>query len=356
MENSSKSIKVLIVDDSSFMRKLFSDMISANPIFEVIGRARNGKEAIEKAEQLRPDVITMDVEMPIMNGIEALKIICQQEKIPVVMVSSLTKEGAYETLKALEYGAVDFIQKPSTSTILNNESFQKNLHSKLKIASKANVKPSLEINNKPLRATVGKYAETLTKKQNNIVAIAISTGGPKALQYVIPQIPATFPYPILIVQHMPPGFTKSLAERLNTTSAVSVKEAENGDVVTPGNVYIAPGDYHMEVEVVNKSHLIKLHQNTAVNGHRPSADPMLRSLLNCNYQEAICVIMTGMGSDGTEGLKDLKKRLKTLAIAQDEKSCVVFGMPKSAIMKGIIDEVVTLEKIAEVIVNRIGGR
>ncbi|RQD67805.1 MAG: chemotaxis response regulator protein-glutamate methylesterase [Tindallia sp. MSAO_Bac2] len=352
---SQKSIKVLVVDDSSFMRKLVSDLLDGNPLFEVIGRARNGKEAIEKAELLKPDVITMDIEMPVMNGLEALEIIVEQYGTSVVMISSLTKEGAFETLKALENGAVDFIEKPTVSFIINGQEFKDELYRKLKIAAEANLKPLLDTKTKKETLHPRKTEAEIYAEKNGIVAIAVSTGGPKALQSVVPEFPEDFPLPILITQHMPPGFTRSLAERLNQTSFIHVKEAVDGEMIKPGTAYIAPGDYHLEAKLQKDSHIIKLHQEKPVNGHRPSADPMFRSLINCNYNVAICVIMTGMGSDGTEGIRDLKNNLKTITIVQDESSCVVFGMPKSAILSGLSDEIVTLNSITQSIINRTGG-
>lgn len=361
MKTQNKQIRVLVVDDSSFMRKIISDLLDVNPTFKVIGKARNGSEAIEKAELLKPDVITLDVEMPIMNGLDALEIIIKRFHTPVVMVSSLTKDGAVETLRALEIGAVDFIEKPAAARIISGNQFKNDLYQKLKTASEANLKPlkAKVIENKKnsilFKTVIPKHNTMISRGDNGILAIAISTGGPKALQSVIPHLPAGFPLPVLVVQHMPPGFTKSLADRLDQTSVLHVKEAQNGEQIKPGTVYIAPGDYHMEVSTINNIQKIKLHQENQVNGHRPSADPMFRSLAKNNYDLAICVIMTGMGSDGTNGLKDLRKLKDCFVIAQDENSCVVFGMPKSAVLASVVDEVIPLSKITQAIVNRTGG-
>ena len=351
-------IKVLIVDDSAFMRKILTDILNSDPDINVIGFARNGREAIDKVKLLKPDLVTMDVEMPIMSGIEALGAIMLNNPLPVLMLSSLTSNGADETLKALELGAVDFIQKPSSIYAINPTDIKTELISKIKIAAAAKVEKKINIDI-PVQSSIN--ISTVVKSVNRsqmskkaIIAIGISTGGPRALQSVIPLLPENITAPVLIVQHMPPGFTKSLAERLNSISKVIVKEAEDGERLKDGWVYIAPGDFHLEVVTNSLNELsIKLSKESAVSGHRPSADVMYRSIAALSNTEIIAVIMTGMGSDGANGLMELKSRAKTFIIAQDEESCVVYGMPKSAVKLGVVDVVSPLNRITNTIINRL---
>lgn len=351
-------IRVLIVEDSAFMRKILTDILNSDPEISVIGFARNGKEAIEKVRLLDPDIVTMDVEMPIMNGIEALSIIMQSNPLPVVMLSSHTAAGTEATLSALELGAVDFIEKPTSVYAVAPQLLKEQLHSKIKVAAGAKIekKPSKE----PLPREINPISPAKTAagkgkgSRKALVAIGTSTGGPKALQSVIPMLPKDSTPPVLVVQHMPPGFTKSLAGRLNSISQVTVKEAENGEKLKDGHVYIAPGDYHLEVVVAPSGELsIKLTKEPPASGHRPSADVMYRSISLLSDIDVVAVIMTGMGSDGANGLKELKERQAAFIIAQDEESCVVYGMPKSAVKLGVVDEVSPLDKITNKIINRL---
>lgn len=342
-------IKVLVVDDSAFMRKLVSDVLNASLGMIVINTARNGLEAIEKIKVNRPDVITMDIEMPGMDGLSALKQIMEQYPIPVVMLSSLTKTGAETTLKALELGAVDFIAK-SSGPIANIQGIGEELINKVRAAAKANVKPTT----KPA-GILQKPAMKLSPSsayEEKVVAIGTSTGGPRALQEIITKIPAHFPSGILIVQHMPPGFTKSLAERLNSISAIEVKEAADGDIVRPGLALIAPGDYHMRVERIAKRVLVKISQDAQIGGHRPAVDPMLLSVADVYRQNAVGVILTGMGHDGTIGIKAIKGR-GGYTIAEDQSTSVVYGMPRSAKESGAVDKMVPLPLVAGEIIDYI---
>ena len=349
-------IMVLVVDDSAFMRKIISDILNSDDEIEVIDTAKNGIEAIEKVHKLKPSVVTLDVEMPVMDGLTCLKEIMKESGAPaVVMLSSITKEGADATIRALEYGAIDFITKPTNIFNISGDEKKLELIEKVKIAKNSTkVKKNVVISDihiKPKRDIV--------KSSNikNIVAIGTSTGGPKALQDVIPLIPGDVPAAFLVVQHMPPGFTRSLAERLNSMSEVTVKEAENGEAIQPGYVYIASGDYHMTVERLVSGNLkIKLNQNPAVGGHRPDVNTMMESLSNTGLENIIGVIMTGMGGDGSEGVKKLKTINKGYIIAQDEKSCVVYGMPKVAVQTGTVDAVVPLKDITKEIMKIIGGQ
>lgn len=293
-------IKVLVVDDSAFMRKIISEMLNDHPRIRVIGTARNGKDALTKREELRPDVITLDVEMPIMNGLETLKMIMDNDPCSVVMVSSTTKVGAENTLLAIEYGAVDFVTKPSGAISLDIEKVKDSLIDKIIQASKANVKRINVV--KPLERKEESKVKNKTKLKK-MVAIGTSTGGPRALKDVLTKIPAKFNAPILIVQHMPAGFTKSLANRLNSLSNIHVTEAKDGDIVRNGVAYIAPGGYHLAVKKVASDYVVHIHQEEeARRGHRPSVDVMFESLASLPEIETIAVIMTGMGADGTEGL------------------------------------------------------
>lgn len=347
--------KVLVVDDSAFMRKVISDMIESSSELMVVGTAKNGKEAIEKIKELSPDLVTMDIEMPLMDGLTALKHIMAHSPLPVVMLSSLTKQGAHETLKALDLGAMDFITKPSSLIKVSTPEVRDELIEKLLASSKAklsvaqkmvSVAPKTDLN-----ASYTPY-KSIEGKSNfkKLIAIGTSTGGPRALQDVIPLIPQNIDAGILIVQHMPPGFTKSLADRLNSMSQIGVKEAEDGDVVKAGWAYLAPGDSHLKVTKQSGRFVIKLDNGERVTGHRPSVDAMMYSIADLNDRNVIGVIMTGMGSDGAEGLKRLKQNA-AFVIAQDEESCVVFGMPKSTIKLGVVDKVVGLSNIANEIVK-----
>lgn len=350
-----KKIRILIVDDSAFMRKVISDIITLDPELEVVGTARNGKEAIEKARELSPDVITLDVEMPIMDGIKALEAIIEEFNIPVIMLSTITKEGADATLKALELGAFDFITKPTNIFKMKDEEIAEKISKTIKTASKTRMDSLYRKRNHRIRPKTRisvSYKKTSTIKK--IVAIGTSTGGPKALQEVIPYIPKNIPASILIVQHMPQGFTKSLAERLNNLSEIEVKEAENDDVLRPGVAYIAPGNYHMKLNMESQSiYKIQLTKEKPVSGHRPSVDMMMNSLADLKLDNLIGVIMTGMGADGAQGMKRIKE-MKGFTIAQDENTCVVYGMPKAATKLGCIDIVLPLEKIAMEITKVVG--
>lgn len=371
MEFSNKS-KLLIVDDSAFMRKLISDFFEGNSKVEVIGTARNGSDAIKKIKELRPNVVTMDIEMPIMNGLDALKEIMETCPVPVIMLSSTTKQGAEHTLQAMEYGAFDFVTKPSGTISLDLHKVKEELVHKVENA--ANV-PIFKLRKTPgtnsafdkpiintiLRKQEEKIGITQLNKQlktnwnsnsKKIVLIGTSTGGPRALQNVITKLPSTINVPILIVQHMPPGFTKSLAERLNQLSNITVKEAEHGEVLQNGTAYIAPGGYHLKLRKVNSTFEIVLDNvEPPRSGHRPAVDVMFEEVSKYNDFDKIAVIMTGMGHDGSKGLISLKKSGNTIAIAESENSCIVFGMPKAAIETELVDEVVEVHQIAHTIMK-----
>lgn len=353
-------VKVLVVDDSAFMRKLITDFLSEDPRFHVIGTARNGKDAIQKVKEWQPDVVTLDVEMPEMNGLDALQAIMSENPTRVVMLSTTTKEGAENTLLAMSYGAIDFIAKPSGAISLDLDKVKEEIIMKVLMASKANVQgfsikkdkvpPPIEDTQRRKTGTVEKTQAYNAKK---LVCIGTSTGGPRALQQVLTSLPKTIDAPILVVQHMPAGFTKSLAVRLDSISEITVKEAEDGDVLQKGTAYIAPGGYHLKVKDSGSNITIYLDRTDPINGHRPSVDVMYQSVSELKNYSKVAVIMTGMGSDGANGLKALKSSGSTIAIAESEETSVVFGMPKSAIATNLVDEVVNLKEIAPTIMKYI---
>ena len=372
-----QKIKLLVVDDSAFMRKLISDFFSDHRHIEVIGAARNGKDAIKKIEQLKPDVVTMDVEMPEMNGMEALKEIMQKHPLPVIMLSSTTKRGAENTLMAMEYGAVDFVAKPSGSISLDLHKIKNELVHKVEEASKVTVSklrkpfhkstaasqlPHQPLNNeesklknmkKPtVKIDVPTKKTDWSKTSKKFILIGTSTGGPRALQEVITKIPANVGAPILIVQHMPAGFTKSLATRLDQLSDIHVKEAEQGDLLQKGTAYIAPGGYHLKLRKIGSSFAVVLDdQEPPRAGHRPSVDVMFEDVSQYPEFDKIAVIMTGMGYDGSKGLVSLKKTGNVMAIAESAETCIVYGMPKAAVETQLVDEVADVDDIAKTIMK-----
>ncbi|GFZ83996.1 chemotaxis response regulator protein-glutamate methylesterase [Paenibacillus marchantiophytorum] len=345
---------ILVVDDSVFMRKIISDLISENPQYQIIGTAKNGQEAIEQVKLLRPDAVTMDIEMPVMNGLDALQRIMAEQPTPIIMLSSLTEEGASETIKALEWGAVDFIRKPSGSISLDLYKVKQLLHEKLHMAVRTKMRSFQPVQQKPLSSrlntsptpSVFERSKASAMKPpdvkagaaegsthfNHLVAIGTSTGGPRALHQVISNIPAGFPAPILIVQHMPPNFTKSLAQRLNDISQIKVVEAAEGDVLQTATAYVAPGGWHMiAYKDSNKTYKIRLTKEDPRSGHRPSVDVMFESLLGMSELKRHIVLMTGMGSDGAKGMLSLKQSGVATTIAESEETCVVYGMPRAAV-------------------------
>lgn len=350
-----KPIKVLVVDDSAFMRKLIVNFLEEDALIEVVGVARNGLDAIEKARQLKPDVITMDIEMPTMNGLDALKAIMEESSTPIIMLSSTTKLGAENTIIAMENGAIDFIAKPSGAISLDLEKIKVELINKVKSASlvnMANVRKRIDVNKKG--TTLKNHhpkVDHWNHTRRKIICIGSSTGGPKALQEVLTALPMSIKAPILIVQHMPAGFTKSLANRLNSLCEITVKEAEDGERLKNGVAYIAPGNYHLVLEQVGTEVAISLNLSPPIKGHRPSVDTMFQSISHLTDFDKIAVILTGMGADGSNGLIELKKNGNVKAIAESENSCIVFGMPRSAIATNLVDEVTDIDRIAKSIMN-----
>lgn len=358
--------KVLIVDDSAFMRRVISDIIKSDKRFEVVGTASNGQEALSVVNELKPDVISLDIQMPVMDGLTMLKKLNVDHKIPVVMMSTLTKEGATETIQALELGAFDFVAKPDNIFKVNSTEIKEELLEKLYQAALSGekavtkFKPSISRTLTPENTSSGttirsevKVSQKSGAKVTKLVAIGTSTGGPRALQYLLPYLPKDIDAGIVIVQHMPPGFTKSLSERLNQLSEITVKEAENGDIIENGTAYIAPGDRHLLVKQTGSNYVIELSDGPKKGAHKPSVDVMMSSITKINIPHVVGVIMTGMGADGREGLQDLKNARKIHIIAQDEESCVVYGMPKSVVEVGIADEIKPLDQLAVAIVKKL---
>lgn len=356
-----RKIKVLVIDDSAFMRRIISDIINEDDKCEVVATAKNGIEALEFIKKYKPDVMTLDVEMPLLNGIDVLKQIDKSNFVPTIMLSSTTKEGATVTIQALELGAIDFIKKPTNIFNVNSDEIRENIINKIITASKVRINKIYRSDNQEIESfNIRNKNTTYINMTNtnsmvkNIVAIGTSTGGPKALKSVLPLLPSNINASIIVVQHMPAGFTKSLAERLDSISNMKIKEAEHGEVLLNGIAYIAPGGRHIAVNNVNNKFVIVLSDEEPVRGHRPSVDVMMNSVVDVSPKNLIGVIMTGMGSDGSEAIDKMKKSNKSYVIAQSEETCVVYGMPKSVVENGNADEVVSLNKIYESIINRTG--
>ena len=339
-----------MIDDSAFMRKALSLMLEGDPNIEIAGTAKDGEEGYNLVKKLQPDLVTLDIEMPVMDGLTALKLIMKNCPTSVLMVSSLTTEGAASTLKALEYGAVDFIPKELSYVNVNIVKIKEDLIRKVKdiVYHSWNTKRIEKTSSSSLTSSVrNKITGALPNIGYKAIALGISTGGPISLQKVLPNLNEKINIPIFIVQHMPPKFTKSMADRLNTLSKLHVKEAEHNEVVKKGVIYIAPGGFHMTLKNGNAGNIqINISENPVSTLHRPSVDVMLHSILEFYGKKALGVIMTGMGKDGLEGISKLKK-LGGYCMAQEENSCVVYGMPKSIVDAGLADAVVPLENIAE---------
>jgi two-component system chemotaxis response regulator CheB len=351
-----QKIKVLVVDDSAFMRKVISDMLTNDEDIIVVGTAKNGKDGIEKAQLLKPQIITLDVEMPVMDGITALEKLLELDPAPkVIMLSSLTNNGGEATMRALEAGAIDFVPKPTSSIVhFNVDDIKQDLIKKIKNAANSNTLRLIEHTKAPIRIKTQPSDKIQSQSSLKfIIAIGTSTGGPRALQEVIPYLPADLPAAVLIVQHMPPGFTKSLAARLDGLSEINVKEAENGDILKPGWAYLAPGDYHMSVNKSSGEYSIGINQEMPMTGHRPSVNYMMNSVADCGHKKLIAVMMTGMGGDGSIGIARIKA-VGGKTIAQNEATCVVYGMPKTAVSTGAIDKIVPLNEIAKEIIKFTG--
>lgn len=350
----SDKIRVLVVDDSALMRLLISDILKSDREIEVVATARDGVDGIKKVTELKPDVVALDIEMPRLDGLHALGYIMSEIPTPVVMISAFTKSGAEATFRALEYGAVDFVSKPSGPISRDIGAVGDELVAKIKMAARVDVGKLKFILPKKIPE---KYLKSGPKKDVpgiKVVAIGASTGGPRALGEILPQLDTDIPTGLLVVQHMARGFTKTFARRLDKESKIEVKEAEHGDRIEPGRALIAPGDYHMivrkEVSGKETAGIISLNQDPPVYGLRPTVDAMMISVARAYGDKTIGVILTGMGSDGAKGMKAIRDN-NGKTIAQDKDSCVVYGMPKAAVEEGAVDKVVPLAKIAKEIMK-----
>ncbi|MFH1076861.1 MAG: chemotaxis response regulator protein-glutamate methylesterase [Pseudomonadota bacterium] len=341
-------IKVLIVDDSAVVRKIFTEELSKAPGIKVVGSAPDPYVARDKIVMLKPDVITLDIEMPRMDGITFLKKLMKYYPMPVIIVSSLTPSGSKMALEAMECGAIDVLAKPSGSYSVGDMSCQ--LIEKIKGAAIARIE-KVKDRAAPRQDEVRLITPTRALQQttNKVIAIGASTGGTEALKRVLVKLPPTFPG-VVIVQHMPPKFTTVFAQRLDSLCQISVKEAEDGDTVIPGKALLAPGNYHMLLKRSGARYYVTIKDGPMVCYQRPSVDVLFNSVAEYAGNNVVGVILTGMGADGAQGMLKMKQA-GAATIAQDEKSCVVFGMPKEAIKLGVVDKVVSIEQIAQEIAN-----
>ena len=373
---------ILVVDDSALMRRVICDIINSDSNFQAKDTCRDGLEAYEKLKTTSYDGVVLDVNMPRMDGLQLLEKLQQENiKANVIMVSTLTTKDAEVTILALERGAIDFVTKPTAIAEAKGEDFKKKVLEVLNavlnsrqfvrtpvrttstarsartgaaVASGSSVAgPGVQDVAKPASAANIKRLKATGK--NKLVALACSTGGPKALQSVIPFLPKNLDAPMVLVQHMPAGFTKSMADRLNEVSPIAVKEAEDGDKLEKGQIYVAPGGKHMEVvKCADGSHKISLNNMPAIGGLRPCANITYDSLSKSGFDEIVCVVLTGMGADGTNGILSLCHHKPIHVISQNAETCIVYGMPKAIEDTGIVDDVVPLEKVAETIVKNVG--
>jgi two-component system, chemotaxis family, protein-glutamate methylesterase/glutaminase len=339
-------INVLVVDDSAFMRQAISKMLESEAEIAVCGTARNGEEAVTKAQQLRPDVVTMDVEMPGMGGLAAVRTIAAQSNIPVIMVSALTQEGAETTFRALDAGAVDFIPKPDAAYV-NIKDVARDLIAKVRVFARRGVKRAAVGFPKVTLPPLGEAAPRSSREVFECVAIGTSTGGPVALSKILPSLPRDFAAPVIVVQHMPPGFTRPLADRLNACSQVRVVEADDGMLLRKGHVFIAPAGRHLRLRRSYSSDEaeVVLTPDEGRSLHVPSVDVTTASVAEFYGSSTLATILTGMGQDGIVGLRRVKD-CGGLVIGQDAQTCVVYGMPGAAARAGLVDLVLPLEQIS----------
>jgi len=354
--------KILVVDDSALMRRVLCDIIDSDKRFQVVDKATNGLEAFDLLSRNTYDAVVLDVNMPRMNGIQLLEELRKYKiRAKVMMASTDTREGAKVTLDALELGALDFIHKPQNAIDCRGDEFKENMLRILAVVADSKP-PVFESREKIIadRQTTTKMVDIVKKHAvhvsgNTIVAIASSTGGPKALQAVVPKLPAELNAPVLIVQHMPKGFTASLAERLDGISEIAVKEAEDGEELQKGHVYIARGGSHMNVKKSSSGKFVIFYSDQPTReGVKPCANYMYESLADCSYDNIVCTVMTGMGADGTEGIRNLKSKKNVHVISQDQDSCTVYGMPRSVVNAGLSNQVVPLDQIAQEIILHVG--
>jgi len=349
----SERIRVLVVDDSALMRKLIPAILARDSSIEVVGTAMDGAFAFKKIEELQPDVVTLDLEMPRMDGMEMLRLIMKRAPLPIILFSTHSKEGGYATLKALALGAVDFLQKPKEAAIGHLEEIADQLIAKIKVAKRA-AKRKLPPATIVEEAPAPKKGNRPALPPRRVIAIGISTGGPNALQYVLSQIPSDFLSTIVVVQHMPEGFTEMFARRLDECCALEVQEARSGDLLLAGRVLICPGNRHIMVRRMPRGDMVVLSDGPHVNGHRPSADVLFHSVAQEFGLTAVGLLMTGMGDDGAEGLGAIKGA-GGMTIAQSEDTCVVSGMPRAAILKGHANKIIPLDGLGSFLVHHYGA-
>jgi two-component system chemotaxis response regulator CheB len=349
-----QKIRVLVVDDSALMRRILSDMLSRDPSIEVVGVAPDPYIARDKILKLKPDVLTLDVEMPRMDGLTFLEKLMRAHPMPVVMISSLTLNGAETTLKALELGAVDFVSKPQFDMVEGLPKAIPEIVEKIKAAAVAKLEISSRIPRSQMRQTpMPRLTSAMLKTTQRVIAVGASTGGTEAIREFLMTLPPDAPG-VVIVQHMPEKFTKAFAMRCNSLCPIQVKEAEDGDRLLQGQALIAPGNFHMKLGRDGASYYVQVEQAPPVNRHRPSVDVLFYSTAEVAGRNALGVIMTGMGDDGARGLLAMKQA-GAYTIAQDEATCVVFGMPKEAIKLGAVDKVLPLTQISAAVLQWVNG-
>jgi two-component system chemotaxis response regulator CheB len=341
---------VLVVDDSAFMRKLVSEMIDGSGEFRVLGTARHGLDALQKVQALHPDIVTLDIEMPELDGLGALERIMREAPRPVVMLTAASGAGDEMALRALERGAVEFVRKPSGPISLDLATIRDELVAALRAAAQVNIAGVHDL--APRASHEPAAASAPGGASNVVIAIAASTGGPRALAELVPALPAELDASVLIVQHMPAGFTKTLADRLDALSALAVSEAVHGETIEPRHVYVAPGGQHMRLRSVGRSRVIVLDDSPPVWGVRPSADPLFRSVADVVGSAAIGVVLTGMGRDGAAGLRTIRDA-GGAGVAQDRESSIIFGMPQAAAAAGGATMVLPLAEIAPMLATMV---
>jgi two-component system chemotaxis response regulator CheB len=342
-----RPIRVLVVDDSAFVRQALTRMLGADPGIEVVGSAVDGADAVDKVRELGPDVVTLDVQMPRMGGLEALRRIMAEHPLPVLLLSSLTQEGADVTLRGLELGAMDFVDKTRVQGQMNLLELADELRGKVHAAA------AVPLARLVRPAPAGQAAaERGSEPRAEAVVIATSTGGPPALQRIIPRLPVDIRAAVLVVQHMPLGFTRSLAERLDALSTLSVREAGDGEPIHPGTVLVAPAGRHMKIRRRGASARVWLDEEPRAALHRPSADVLMAAAARAWGARTLGVVLTGMGSDGVEGLRAIRSA-GGQTLAESEESCVIYGMPKAAVEAGVVDRSVALDRMADEILAKV---
>jgi two-component system chemotaxis response regulator CheB len=361
MTHVGKKMRVLIVDDSAFMRRVLTSIVASDPQLEVCGEARDGRDAITQTEALKPDVVSMDINMPHMDGLQATEIIMSTNPHPILVVSSESQEGTAVTLKALQLGAVDFVPKPSAGVDLDLSTVKDEICRKLKMAAKVHVvRNATRSKSSPLPVTFGQIAQdgvslapSAASKRGPgkmpVVVLASSTGGPATLMKFVPYFPKDFPGAIVLVQHMPGNFTEQFSKQLAEVARIAVKDAESGDILTPGHLYVCPGSHHLRISATGR---IALDDGPRIGGYRPCADLTMETAAEYAGPMAIGVVLTGMGNDGAKGVQAVRA-VGGHTIAQDESTAVIFGMPQEAINTGAVDQVLPMESIYRAIEKRV---